>query len=50
VAAPTAQVPVAALLGGPFAYPAVFLLPLVMGAAVGWAGRALTRELVPVQA
>lgn len=50
VAAPTAQVPVAAVLGGPFAYPAVFLLPLVVAVAVGWAGRAFTRDLAPVRA
>lgn len=47
VAARTASIPVAAVLGGPYAYPAVFLLPLLVAAAVGWAGRALTRELVP---
>lgn len=46
VAATTASVPVAAVLGGPFAYPAVFLLPLVVAAAVGWAGRAFTRDLL----
>lgn len=45
VAAPTAQVPVAAVLGGPFAYPAVFLLPLLVAGATGWAGRAFTRDL-----
>jgi hypothetical protein len=50
VAAPTAQVPVAAVLGGPYAYPAVFLLPLLVAAAVGWAGRAFTRDLLPVRA
>lgn len=45
VAAPTAQVPVAAVLAGPFAYPAVFLLPLLVAGATGWTGRALTRDL-----
>lgn len=49
VAAPTASVPVAAMLGGPFAYPAVFLLPLLVAGAVGWAGRAFTRDLAPVR-
>jgi hypothetical protein len=48
VAAPQISgVPVASVLAGPFAYPAVFLLPLLFAVGVGWAGRAFTRDLVP---
>jgi hypothetical protein len=42
-------VPVAADFGGPFAYPGVFLLPIVLMVALGWASRAMTRELVPAR-
>jgi hypothetical protein len=44
-AAPAQVVPVAAFVDGGFRYPAVFLLPLVFAAALGWLGRALTRDL-----
>lgn len=46
---PVALPPVArtAFVPGSFRYPAVFLLPLLFGAAAGWAGRALTRDLQP---
>jgi hypothetical protein len=48
VAAPQiGSVPVASVLAGPFAYPAVFLLPLLFAVGVGWAGRAFTRDLLP---
>lgn len=42
-------VPVSATFAQPFAYPGVFLLPLVLLAALGWAARAMTRELVPAR-
>lgn len=44
-AAPTQVVPVANLVDASFRYPAVFLLPLALAIAVGWLGRALTRDL-----
>lgn len=46
-AAPAQAVPVAAgtFLDTGFRYPAVFLLPLAFALAVGWLGRALTRDL-----
>ena len=47
---PQGTVPVASVLSGPFSYPAVFLLPLLAAVAVGWAGRAFTRDLIPVEA
>ena len=37
--------PVVSVIGGRFAYPAIFLLPLAVGAAIAWAGRAFTRDL-----
>ena len=40
-----AQQPTEAFLLGGFAYPAVFLLPLVFAGVAAWAGRALTRDL-----
>lgn len=43
-------VPVAAVLGGSYAYPGVFLLPLILVAAMGWLGRALTRDLATAKA
>lgn len=43
-AAPPVQ-PVASVVQAGFRYPAVFLLPLVLLFAVGWVGRALTRDL-----
>ena len=43
-AAPAQVVPVA-FVDGSFRYPAVFLLPLLFAAAIGWLGRALTRDL-----
>jgi hypothetical protein len=46
--APQQVVPVASFQSG-FRYPAVFLLPLVLAVAVGWLGRALTRDLVTPQ-
>ena len=39
--------PAAVMLGSSYSYPGVFLLPLVLAAAVGWVGRALTRDLAP---
>jgi hypothetical protein len=47
-AAPVQQqaVPVASFVPSGFRYPAVFLLPLLLAVAVGWLGRALTRDLV----
>jgi hypothetical protein len=44
-AAPAQVVPVAALVDSSFRYPAVFLLPLAFAVAIGWAGRAFTRDL-----
>jgi hypothetical protein len=44
-AAPAQVVPVAALIDSSFRYPAVFLLPLAFAVAIGWLGRALTRDL-----
>lgn len=38
-------VPVAAVLGGSYSYPGVFLLPMLLVAAASWLGRALTRDL-----
>lgn len=43
-AAPAQVVPVA-FVDGSFRYPAVFLLPLAFALAIGWLGRALTRDL-----
>ena len=44
--APVAQAqPVVFVVGGRFAYPAMFLLPLGVAAAIAWAGRAFTRDL-----
>lgn len=43
-AAPAQVVPVA-FVDGSFRYPAVFLLPLLFALAVGWLGRAMTRDL-----
>ena len=37
--------PVVSVIGDRFAYPAIFLLPLAVGAALAWAGRAFTRDL-----
>ncbi|CAA9222789.1 MAG: hypothetical protein AVDCRST_MAG57-680 [uncultured Blastococcus sp.] len=45
--AAAAQQPVAEFVLGGFAYPAVFLLPLVFAGVAAWAGRALTRDLAP---
>ena len=43
---PVAQAqPVVSVVGGRFAYPAMFLLPLGVAAAIAWAGRAFTRDL-----
>ena len=39
--------PTAAVTVGGFAYPAVFLLPILIAVACGWLGRALTRDLQP---
>lgn len=50
VAAPVVRRPVRAAFSGAFAYPVVFLLPLLVAGAVGWASRAFTRELVVVRA
>jgi hypothetical protein len=44
-AASAQVVPVAALVDSSFRYPAVFLLPLAFAVAIGWAGRAFTRDL-----
>ena len=44
-AAPLPISSVATMLDEPYAYPGVFVLPLVMAAAAGWLGRALTRDL-----
>ena len=38
-------VPVASVVSAGFRYPAVFLLPLLVAIALGWLGRALTRDL-----
>lgn len=46
----TQTTPVAFVVGGRYAYPAVFLLPLLAAAAVAWTGRALTRDLTEVAA
>lgn len=44
--APVQQVvPVASVVSTGFRYPAVFLLPLLVAIALGWLGRALTRDL-----
>lgn len=43
-AAPQSQPQAVALVSG-FAYPGVFLLPILLLAAAGWMGRALTRDL-----
>lgn len=40
-----ATAPVAALIGGRYAYPGMLLLPLLVGFAVAWTGRAFTRDL-----
>lgn len=45
---PIAQV--ASVLGGSYAYPGVFLLPLLLVAGASWLGRALTRDLAPAAA
>jgi hypothetical protein len=43
---PVAEVrPVVSVVGGRFSYPAMFLLPLLVAAAIAWAGRAFTRDL-----
>jgi hypothetical protein len=39
--------PTAAITVGGFAYPAVFLLPILLAVAGGWLARALTRDLQP---
>jgi hypothetical protein len=39
--------PQAAVTVGGFAYPGVFLLPILIAGACGWLGRALTRDLQP---
>jgi hypothetical protein len=39
--------PQAAVTVGGFAYPAVFLLPILFAVGCGWLGRALTRDLQP---
>jgi hypothetical protein len=39
--------PQAAVTVGGFAYPGVFLLPILIAVACGWLGRALTRDLQP---
>ncbi|HVE63223.1 MAG TPA: hypothetical protein VNB94_05430 [Mycobacteriales bacterium] len=46
-AAATPTLPVAGVSSTEFKYPAVFLLPLLLLGAGGWAGRALTRDLTP---
>lgn len=43
---PVAALPQVLTIGG-FAYPAVFLLPLLLAGVAAWAGRALTRDLLP---
>jgi hypothetical protein len=40
--------PQAAVTVGGFAYPGVFLLPILIAVACGWLGRALTRDLKPL--
>ncbi len=49
-APPAAVLPVAQLLSSEFRYPGVFLLPLLFVVAASWVGRALTRDLVAVDA
>ncbi len=46
----TPTVPAASVIPTEFKYPAVFLLPLLLLAAAGWLGRALTRDLTPARA
>jgi hypothetical protein len=46
--APTQQFqPTAAVTVGGFAYPGVFLLPILLAIVCGWLARALTRDLQP---
>lgn len=46
-----ATAPIAAVVaGGRYAYPAVFLLPLLVGVAIAWTGRAFTRDLTSERA
>jgi hypothetical protein len=42
--------PVVSVVGGRYAYPVVLLLPLLVAAAIAWAGRALTRDLAIAEA
>lgn len=44
--APLPVSPVATVLTGSYAYPGVFLLPVLLAAVAGWLGRVLTRDLV----
>ena len=37
--------PIVSVVGGRFKYPGIFLLPLLIAAAIAWTGRAFTREL-----
>jgi hypothetical protein len=44
--APQQITPQAFIGNGRFAYPGVFLLPIILVAAAGWLARAMTRDLV----
>jgi hypothetical protein len=46
--APAPQLqPAAAVTVGGYAYPGVFLLPILLAIAGGWLARSLTRDLTP---
>ena len=46
----TQTTPIVAVVGGGFAYPVIFLLPLLVAFAVAWTGRAFTRDLAEAAA